>query len=211
MSLILGFLLTGIAAIAGTVLCPPPAGKSRDRNGSLGLALAATLAASMVLAHSPAGAAGRLVGPAEVIAGSTLAVDGIPVSLAGIIAPALDATCWDAQEKPYACGQRARVELAGRIGTGVVMCDWSDGRGRRMATATCRAGDTDLGEWMIEHGYAVPASEASATYRAAGDRAWGRRAGLWAGVFADPAGWSEATEAVVSRKGGKQAYVRFPD
>lgn len=211
MSLILGFLLTGIAAIAGTVLCPPPAGKFRDRNGPLALALAAGLAASMVLANSPAGAAGRLAGPAEVIAGSILAVDGIPVPLTGIIAPALDATCWDAQEKPYACGHRARVELAGRIGADVVTCDWSDGRDQRMATATCRAGNTDLGEWMIEHGYAVPAGEASATYRAAGDRAWARRAGLWAGVFADPAGWSEATEAIASRKAGKQAYVRFPE
>lgn len=211
MSLILGFLLTGIAAIAGTVLCPPPAGKSGDRNGLLSLALAATLVASIVLANSPASAAGRLAGPAEVIDGSTLAIDGIPLSLAGIAAPARDATCWDAQEKPYACGHRARVELAGRIGAVVVTCDWSDGQGRRAATATCRAGDTDLGEWMIEHGYAVPAGEASATYRAAGDRAWGRRAGLWAGVFADPARWSEAAEAGVSHRGRKQAYVRFPD
>lgn len=64
---------------------------------------------------------------------------------------------------------------------------------------------------MIEHGYAVPTCEASAAYRAAGDRAWARRAGLWGGVFVDPAGWSEVTEAIVSRKGGKQTYVRFSD
>lgn len=84
MSLILGFLLTGIAAIAGTVLCPPPAGKSRDRNGLLGLALAATLAASMVPAGSPASAAGRPANSAEVIAG---------MSVRGNVASGAELTC----------------------------------------------------------------------------------------------------------------------
>ncbi|MCJ2012189.1 thermonuclease family protein [Methylobacterium sp. J-076] len=192
MSLLLGLVLTGIAAVAGTVLCPPAAGRPIDRDGLPGLALAVALAALAVITSHPAGAAERLTGRARIIDGATLAIDGVPVALSGIVAPAADATCSDAREVPYACGHRIQAALAARIGAEAVTCTPSGREDGRTATATCLAGGTDLGEWMVAQGYAVPAREAPSAYRAAGDRAWGRRLGLWGGVFTDPAGWRQA-------------------
>lgn len=77
MSLILGFLLTGVAAVAGTVLCPPPAGRAHDRDRLPVLALASLLAVSAALASHPAGAAERLPGHGSAIDGSCSAGEGI--------------------------------------------------------------------------------------------------------------------------------------
>lgn len=77
MSLIIGFLLTGVAAVAGTVLCPPPAGRSPDRDCLSVLALVSVLAVSAVLSAHPAGAAERLPGHGTVIDGLRHGGEGI--------------------------------------------------------------------------------------------------------------------------------------
>jgi len=190
MSLILGVLLTAAAAIAGTLLCPSPPSSNRHRVPGLALALAAGLA--LTLAGRPAEAGDLLQGRATVVDGSTLVVGGVPVTLSGIVAPAAKTTCWDANEAPYTCGRRATAELAAHIGTEGLTCERSGPADDRSAMAVCRMGAEDLGDWMIARGYAVPTSDAPASYKKAADRAWGQRIGLWAGIFEDPTSWRQA-------------------
>jgi len=176
MSLILGALLACAAGVAGTLLCPDAkAGRSR-------LPLLAALLVGGLVWHAPARAGEALQGPAQVIDGGTLRVGARQISLSGIVAPDTDQTCSDAQDRTYACGRDAARALAGHIGGSAVVCE---PRGADMAL--CRIGDEDLSVWMIAHGLAMPERDAAPAYAAAADRAWGRRLGLWSGVFQDPA------------------------
>ncbi len=54
-------------------------------------------------------------------------------------------------------------------------------------TALCRLDGDDLAAWMVANGYAIADRSTSAAYEAQDRRAWGRRIGLWSGVFEIPA------------------------
>jgi endonuclease YncB( thermonuclease family) len=181
MSLLVGTLLACAAGLAGTLLCPDEkAGRSR-------LPLLAALLAGGLAWHGPARAGEILAGPAAVIDGGTLRVGDREVSLFGIAAPEADATCADAQDQPYPCGRIAARALAARIGGAALACEPRGAASGDAVTALCRVGDADLGAWMVAQGLAVPDRAAAPDYAAAADRAWGRRVGLWSGVFEDPA------------------------
>lgn len=177
MSLFVGILLACAAGLAGTLLCPD------DRAGRSRLPLLAALLAGGLAWHAPARAGEVLRGPARVIDGGTLRLGARQVSLFGIAAPDVDATCADAQDRPYPCGRDAARALADRIGGAAVACE---PRGDADA-ALCRVGDADLGAWMVAQGLALPDRAVAPDYAPAADRAWGRRLGLWSGVFQDPA------------------------
>lgn len=180
MSLILGALLACAAGVAGTLLCPD------DKAGRSRLPLLAALLAGGLAWHAPAQAGDALQGPAQVIDGGTLRVGARQVSLSGIVAPDADQTCSDAQDRTYACGRDAARALADHIGGAAVACEARGGTDGAVV-ALCRVGDEDLGAWMVARGLAVPDRAAAPAYAAAADRAWGRRLGLWSGVFQDPA------------------------
>ena len=193
MSIIIGILLTGVAAIAGTILCPTSSTRHQSPTRAPNtLVSTLALAACLAIAGKPALAGDPAREHMTLINGSTLTIDGASVTLFGIVMPAPDATCWDAHEAPYACGRQVRAELIARIGTKEPICERHVRPGGRSTEATCRIGDEDLGDWMIANGYAMPARDAPVSYRQASDRAWGRRAGLWAGVFEDPTDWWQA-------------------
>jgi len=177
MSLFVGILLACAAGLAGTLLCPD------DRGGRSRLPLLAALLIGGLPWHAPARAGEILRGPAQVIDAGTLRVGARKVSLFGIAAPEADATCADAQDRPYPCGRDAARALADRIGGAAVACE---PRGDA-STALCRVGDADLGAWMVAQGLALPDRDVAPDYAPAADRAWGRRIGLWSGVFQDPA------------------------
>lgn len=181
MSLILGALLACAAGLAGTLLCPD------DRAGRSRLPVLAALLAAGLAWHGPARAGEVLTGPAQVIDGGTLRVGTRQVSLVGIAAPDADQTCTDAQDRTYPCGRDAARALADHIGGAALACDLRGTAAGGAVAALCRIGDEDLGAWMVGRGLAVPDRAAAPDYAAAGDRAWGRRLGLWSGVFQDPA------------------------
>ncbi|WP_232631903.1 thermonuclease family protein [Methylobacterium sp. Leaf118] len=136
------------------------------------------LAAPMGVAR--AGEAAPIAGPATVIDGATLSVDGVRLRLHGIEAPGLDQTCFDGRERGYPCGRVAAAALAARIGGQSLACE---PRAEDRGTARCRLGADDLAAWLVERGYAVADRRVSTEYLAQDERAWGRRAGLWSGVF----------------------------
>ncbi|CAO4175864.1 thermonuclease family protein [Methylorubrum populi] len=194
MSLTLTILLIYGACLVGTIASPPAPG-NRDSDeaaprrllGALLVPALALLAASAPAGPARAADATRTVsGAATVIDGATLAIGGQHLRLHGIDAPDLDQTCFDARERGYACGRVAAEALAARIAGGTVACEpraaiTADGA----TTALCRLGADDLAAWMVGNGYAV-AESGSAAYMAEDQRAWGRRLGLWAGVFELP-------------------------
>ena len=131
-------------------------------------------------------AGNALHGPAQVIDGGTLRVGERQVSLYGIAAPEADQTCADAQDQTYACGRDAARALADHIGAAALTCQPRGAAAGGVIVALCRIGDEDLGAWMVGRGLAVPDRAVAPDYVAAADRAWGRRLGLWSGVFQDP-------------------------
>ncbi len=180
MSLILGALLACAAGLAGTLLCPD------DKAGRGRLPLLAALLAGGLAWHGPVQAGEMLHGAAQVIDGGTLRVGARPVSLFGVVAPDADQTCSDAQDRPYACGRDAARALADHIGGAALTCETRGaGAPDGAVVALCRVGGEDLGAWMVARGLAVP-DRAAPDYAEAADRAWGRRLGLWSGVFQDP-------------------------
>lgn len=159
------------ALVLGAPVRPAQAGEAATRIAAL--ALLAPLAAPDV----------SLTGPATVIDGATLAVGGRPVRLHGIAAPTLDQTCFDAQERGYPCGRVAAEALRARIGDASIACEAQGAAEDGSPRARCRLGGDDLAAWLVENGYAVADRGVSADYAAQDARAWGRRRGLWAGVF----------------------------
>lgn len=189
MSLILVTLLACAAGLAGTILCPDRSSR-RSRLPRLVVLLAVLLAAlpaGGLAGHDAAFAAEPLRGPARVLDGGTIQIGGRRIGLFGIAAPDADQTCSDARDQPYPCGRDAARALADRIGTAVITCETRASETGGTVAALCRDGTEDLGAWMVAHGLAVPDRGAAPSYAAAADRAWGRRLGLWSGVFQDPA------------------------
>ena len=193
MSLIVGSLLACLAGLAGTLLC------SDDKTKRSRLPLLAGILASGLVGHNPAKAGEVLHGRAEVIDGGTLRIGERRVSLIGIVAPDVDQSCSDAHEQPYSCGHEAARALADHIGEAAIVCE-PHGMVGSTAAALCRFGDEDLGAWMVGRGYAVPDETCVPDYMKAAERAWGRRLGLWSGVFQDLTERRTRQDAVVPRR-----------
>ncbi|GAB6845155.1 endonuclease YncB(thermonuclease family) [Methylorubrum rhodinum] len=133
-----------------------------------------------------ADAGDAVTGRAAVIEGDTLRLRGQVVGLYGIVAPAPGAACESARGASIRCGAAAARALAERIGEGSLACE-PRGRDRfDRLLAVCRKEGEDLGAWMVESGHAVADRFHVRDYVAHEARAWSRRRGLWAGVFADP-------------------------
>jgi endonuclease YncB( thermonuclease family) len=197
MSLTATILLIYAACLAGTIASPARSQDDRphDDRASEGPGTRRLLAALLVPALAllaglqalPARAgeaAPRSVsGPATVIDGATLDLGGRRLRLYGMDAPDLDQTCSDGHERDYSCGRAAAAALTARIGGESVTCELSGADG----TALCRRDGEDLAAWMVANGYAIADRSAPAAYEAQDRRAWGRRVGLWSGVFEIPA------------------------
>lgn len=118
----------------------------------------------------------RLTGRPRIIDGDTLVVDGQKVRLVGIDAPEHDQRCGR-----RACGTEATNALKAVAAGRELQCSSHryDDYGR--ALAVCRAGDRDLGAWMVRQGYAVAAY--GNHYKAEQEAARRERVGLWQGPF----------------------------
>lgn len=86
---------------------------------------------------------------AIVVDGGTLTVDGRTFGLWGIEAPTAGRTCRTAAGAEWACGDRAREELAAVVADTDVECE-AKGEG----VALCRAAGLDLGLLLVKEGLA---------------------------------------------------------
>lgn len=130
-------------------------------------------------------------GPATVLDGDTIEVDGRMIRLEGIDAPELGQTCIRF-EKEVDCGVIARAALLDLVTAVEVICEPRGQDHDELMTAFCTADGFDVGGNMVYTGWALPVPGWTA-YDAIKDGAIEDRRGLWATEFVEPWVWRENT------------------
>ncbi len=101
---------------------------------------------------------------------------GYSIAVSGIDMVGLDDTCTDAGQE-WACGQRARTAFRGFLRGRAVVCKVPPENGRDIIAAECRIGKDDVGQWLVENGWARAA--ANGPYAEAGRKAEADRKGIF--------------------------------
>lgn len=114
----------------------------------------AAAALALAIAPAPAAATEKFVGVPRIVDGDTLAFDGQRVRIRGIDAPETSQTC-SRRGVDEPCGVLSTQALAGKIGSGTVVCLSEERDDHNRPIAVCRLGTLDLGAWMVETGHAV--------------------------------------------------------
>ena len=78
---------------------------------------------------------------------------GYAVAVSGIDAVKADETCSD-EGKSWACGARARTAFRAFLRGRTVVCTVPPEGGRDTISAECRVGKQDIGQWLVENGWA---------------------------------------------------------
>ncbi|RJG07722.1 thermonuclease family protein [Noviherbaspirillum cavernae] len=116
----------------------------------------------------------------------SLRISGYRIMLYGIYIPPTERTCYTFV-RPIPCGTRASLALDFKISGYFVHCvkraEYPDGS----LVASCRAGNEDLSEWMLQHGWALALPDAPFQYGAMESVARARGIGVW-GVPIDAIG-----------------------
>ena len=127
-------------------------------------------------------------GPARVVDGDTIEVSGSRIRLHGIDAPESGQLCC-AGGRAWQCGQQATGALKDRIDGRSVDCEERDRDRYGRIVALCRAGGSDLGAWLVAHGWALAYHRYSVAYVSDEASAKASRRGLWRGAFVAPWDW----------------------
>jgi endonuclease YncB( thermonuclease family) len=181
---------TASVPAAPVVLSPPPVAK-----------------APSTPAPAPAVSAQPLSGIARVIDGDTIEIRGTHIRLNGIDAPESKQTC-EADGQAYACGEQATEALIVLLGARPVTCT-ETGRDRyQRIIARCQVDSTDIGAWMVEHGWAVAFRKYSLEYVSAENRARSEKLGIWAGTFDMPEDWRRHKAMQGMDKASEKAHVQ---
>ena len=132
--------------------------------------------------------ASALAGIARVVDGDTVNIRGVAIRLDGIDSPETKQTC-ELNGQTYPCGAKATEALITLLGGQPIECveTGKDRNGRTVAR--CNVGSTDIGTWMVEHGWAVAFRRYSMAYVDAEGRARAAKVGIWTGTFTMPDEW----------------------
>ena len=157
----------------------------------------------MVLCAQPTAYAAALQGPARVIDGDTIDLEGVRIRLFGIDAPEHNQNCTDTRGRKWACGTFA-TEALSAVASGNLSCEELDRDRYGRVVARCFAGGRDIGAQMVAQGAAFAYRKYSTDYIALEARAESRGVGLWSGEAERPeafrnhkAAQSGATSAAV--------------
>ena len=140
-------------------------------------------------------------GPATVIDGDTLKIDGTSIRLHGMDAPESFQTCV-AGGVTWPCGRHATAALVKLIGVSPVRCEGQelDRYGRTIASCSVRGRNIEA--WMVLNGWALAYRKYSLDYVGEEAVAQDAQAGLWSGEFVPPWAW---------RRGERLQAVTVPD
>lgn len=152
------------------------------------LALAALVGASAAIAQVP-DAYYDLSGPAFVIDGDTIELEGQRVRLFGLDAPEGRQPCYDADGAPWACGSSASDYLRALVQDKPVRCHSRDRDRYGRVVAQCWVGSVDVAAQLVLHGLAVAYRRYASDYIPAEQQARNRRVGIWSGAFEMPWDW----------------------
>lgn len=128
-----------------------------------------------------------LTGPARVVDGDTIRIQGISVRLSGIDAPELSQLCDGAT-----CGVAARAALRRLTFSRTVTCVQETRDRYKRVVARCVADGVDLAAAMALSGHALAYRQYGSAYVAQEDEARQARAGMWSGAFDAPWDWRRA-------------------
>lgn len=143
-------------------------------------------------APAPSDASASLIGPARVVDGDTLEINGERVRLYGVDAFERDQTC-GAGASTWYCGLAGTDALTRRLDGRTVSCEPLDTDRYGRTVARCRTGGEDIGAWMVERGMALAYRQYSLDYVEAEDRARTARLGVWRNAaFTAPQDWRTA-------------------
>ncbi|CAH2402445.1 thermonuclease family protein [Mesorhizobium escarrei] len=101
---------------------------------------------------------------------------GYSVAISGVDIVRQDETCTDGG-KSWTCGTRARTAFRAFLRGRAVVCTVPPEGGRDLITAECRVGNQDVGQWLIENGWARAAK--GGPYVEAGEKARMARKGIF--------------------------------
>jgi len=150
----------------------------------------------LALVAPPIGAL-TLEGQARVIDGDTLDIAGDRVRLFGIDAPERSQPC-DRNGQVWACGEWARVVLAGQISGTPVNCDVQDHDHYGRAVAICHAAGADIGQIMVAAGAAQAYRRYSDRYVVAESAAAMAGRGIWAARMQTPESYRHPAAAEIA-------------
>lgn len=108
----------------------------------------------------------------------TLRISGYLIHLYGIYIPPTGQTCYSFV-KPLQCGTRASLALEFRISGDFVRCQPRGTNPDGSIVASCKSGDEDLSEWMLQRGWAVALPDAPFPYAAMERIAQSKGIGIW--------------------------------
>ena len=129
-----------------------------------------------------------MTGPARVIDGDTLEIQGQRIRLHGIDAPESRQLCF-IDGKPWQCGKDATNALTGKIARRLVTCE-DLGRDRyKRIIGRCTVAGEDIESWMVVNGWAVAYRRFSLNYVDQEADAQAARRGIWASEFVKPWEW----------------------
>ncbi|PDQ21496.1 hypothetical protein CN311_08395 [Mesorhizobium sanjuanii] len=117
----------------------------------------------------------KLFQPVATAAG-VIEAKGYSVAVSGIDIVRQDETCTDGG-KSWACGIRARTAFRAFLRGRAVVCTVPPEGGRDLIAAECRVGKQDIGQWLIENGWARAAE--GSPYVEAGEKAREARKGIF--------------------------------
>lgn len=142
------------------------------------------LLSAIILAASPAMAETRS-GPAEVLDGDTIEIQGKRIRLFGIDAPEATQLCYRGSES-WACGEAAAGELRGLIGDNELTCRGHEIDQFGRLVAVCTIAGMDLGKLMVAKGWAIAFRRYSDDYVVDQARAQASKLGMWNSTFVSP-------------------------
>lgn len=161
--------------------------------------------AALVALGAPSFAAAQVIeGPAEVIDGDSLRVAGIEVRLFGVDAPEFSQSCYS-KGSEVACGAMAKDVLAGLIENSVLSCQPRDTDTFGRIVATCKKSGVDIGEALVEAGWATAFRRYGNDYVSAEMRARAPRAGIWQWDFQMPEDYRAAQQAELQPRTGRSS------
>ena len=129
-------------------------------------------------------------GPATIIDGSTIKVQGDTFRLADTVAPGRDQTCTK-DGAAWPCGQAAARKLRELIAGRSVKCDALGQDFDGQTLGVCYAGDDELNRAMIASGMAVVHWQVGLDYGEVQSVAKAAHLGLWSTHFDDPWEWRQ--------------------